>query len=123
MTKRTYLEKHVEELTERVGVLEKILSKILADDTIVKKLRIKSPYPTPEKYSFAEVDSGEPDEYYDEVWQVISESGKVSTSYIQRKFSLGYNRSAKIMEQLEKEGVIGPADGVQPRTVLKKYSK
>ena len=47
---------------------------------------------------------------------VIHQSG--STSLIQRKFSIGYNRAGRIMDQLEKAGVVGPVDGSKPRQVL-----
>ena len=49
---------------------------------------------------------------------VVCAAGKASTSYLQRRMSIGYNRSAKIMDQLEKAGIIGPPDGVKPRAVL-----
>ena len=47
---------------------------------------------------------------------VIHQSG--STSLIQRKFSIGYNRAGRIMDQLERAGIVGPADGSKPRQVL-----
>ena len=47
---------------------------------------------------------------------VIHQSG--STSLIQRKFSIGYNRAGRIMDQLEKAGIVGPVDGSKPRQVL-----
>jgi S-DNA-T family DNA segregation ATPase FtsK/SpoIIIE len=43
---------------------------------------------------------------------------KVSTNLLQRKFALGYNRAANLMDQLEAEGIIGPQQGSKPRTVL-----
>jgi S-DNA-T family DNA segregation ATPase FtsK/SpoIIIE len=47
---------------------------------------------------------------------VINQSG--STSLIQRKFSIGYNRAGRLMDQMEKAGVVGPAVGSKPREVL-----
>ena len=47
---------------------------------------------------------------------VINQSG--STSMIQRKYSIGYNRAGRLMDQLEKAGVVGPASGGKPREVL-----
>ena len=47
---------------------------------------------------------------------VLSQSG--STSLIQRKFSIGYNRAGRIMDQMEKAGIVGVASGSKPREVL-----
>ena len=47
---------------------------------------------------------------------VMSQSG--STSLIQRKFSIGYNRAGRIMDQMEKAGIVGVASGSKPREVL-----
>ncbi|MCK4926630.1 hypothetical protein KAS10_04625, partial [Candidatus Aerophobetes bacterium] len=44
--------------------------------------------------------------------------GRASTSLLQRRLSIGYNRAARIMDELEKEGVVGPAMGSKPREVL-----
>jgi len=64
-------------------------------------------------------DSGtQKDPAFDEAASVVISAGKASTSYLQRRMSLGYNRAAKIMDQLERAGVIGSAEGAKPRTVL-----
>jgi S-DNA-T family DNA segregation ATPase FtsK/SpoIIIE len=42
----------------------------------------------------------------------------ISTSYIQRRFRIGYNTAARIMEKMEKDGVVGPPQGSKPREVL-----
>lgn len=60
----------------------------------------------------------ERDELFEEAAGVILSSGKASTSFLQRRMSLGYNRAAKIMDQLERAGVIGPAEGAKPRAIL-----
>ena len=60
------------------------------------------------------------DEYYDLAVQYVAEMGKASTSMIQRKFRIGYNRAARLMDALEDDGVIGPADGAKPRKVFVK---
>ena len=62
--------------------------------------------------------STERDPLFEEAAGVVIAAGKASTSYLQRRMSLGYNRAAKIMDQLEVAGVIGPAEGVKPRTIL-----
>ena len=60
------------------------------------------------------------DSLYDEVVEYVKEAQKASTSLLQRKFGIGYNRSARIIDQLEENGVIGPANGSKPREVYLK---
>jgi len=63
-------------------------------------------------------DSLERDPLFDEAATVVINAGKASTSYLQRKMSLGYNKAARIMDQLERAGVIGPPEGSKPRSIL-----
>jgi S-DNA-T family DNA segregation ATPase FtsK/SpoIIIE len=58
------------------------------------------------------------DELYDQAVAYICQMGKASSSMIQREFKIGYNRAARIIEVMEREGVIGAADGARPRQVL-----
>tara|TARA_B100000508_G_scaffold45511_1_gene35541 strand:+ start:867 stop:3068 length:2202 start_codon:yes stop_codon:yes gene_type:complete len=58
------------------------------------------------------------DELYDDAKIAVIEAGKASTSYIQRKLRVGYSRAARLMDLLEENGVIGPADGSKPREIL-----
>jgi S-DNA-T family DNA segregation ATPase FtsK/SpoIIIE len=58
------------------------------------------------------------DELYDEAVAIVAREGKASTSFIQRHLQIGYNRAARIMEQMEKEGVVSPANRVGKREVL-----
>ncbi len=58
------------------------------------------------------------DELYDRAVDLVLENGQGSTSWLQRKLAIGYNRAARIMEHMEREGVVGPADGVKPRKVM-----
>ena len=58
------------------------------------------------------------DELYDRAVDVVTQHGQGSTSWLQRKLGIGYNRAARIMEHMEREGVVGPADGAKPRKVL-----
>ncbi|MFN7956561.1 MAG: DNA translocase FtsK 4TM domain-containing protein [bacterium] len=58
------------------------------------------------------------DEKYDEALAFVSQLGHASISLVQRRFRIGYNRAARIIEKMEREGVIGPADGAKPRQVL-----
>ncbi len=58
------------------------------------------------------------DPLYNEIYEFALEQGKVSASLIQRRFRLGYNRAARIIDTLEERGVIGPQNGSKPREVL-----
>ena len=60
------------------------------------------------------------DEKYDEAVAFVAEQGMASISLIQRRFRIGYNRAARIIEKMEQEGVVGSSDGVKPREVLVK---
>jgi S-DNA-T family DNA segregation ATPase FtsK/SpoIIIE len=55
---------------------------------------------------------------FDEVARVIVIEQQGSTSFIQRKFSIGYNRAGRLMDQLEAAGIVGAADGSKPRQLL-----
>ena len=63
-------------------------------------------------------DDDEYDERYDDAVALITEAGQASISMIQRHLRIGYNRAARIIEKMEKEGVVGPSDGAKPREVL-----
>ena len=57
------------------------------------------------------------DEMYDQAVAIVAESRQASISMIQRKLRVGYNRAARMIEKMEQEGVVGPADGSKPREV------
>ena len=59
------------------------------------------------------------DPLYGEVQVFVSEQGRASISLVQRRFKIGFNRAARLVEQLEQDGIIGPADGSKPRAVVK----
>lgn len=69
-----------------------------------------------------EEDGGEAidDEKYQEAVEFVASRGEASISMVQRRFRIGYNRAARIIERMEQEGIVGPSDGVKPREVLKK---
>ena len=60
----------------------------------------------------------EKDELYDKAVNIIKTEGKASTSFLQRKLQIGYNRAARIMETMEKEGIVGQANRVGKREIL-----
>ena len=61
---------------------------------------------------------GEKDELYYKAVDIIKSEGKASTSFLQRKLQIGYNRAARIMETMEKEGIVGQANHVGKREIL-----
>jgi S-DNA-T family DNA segregation ATPase FtsK/SpoIIIE len=65
-----------------------------------------------------DVDMTHLDPMFEEAARLIVMSQSGSTSLIQRKFSIGYNRAGRLMDQLEKAGVVGAAMGSKPRDVL-----
>jgi len=65
-----------------------------------------------------DVDLNHLDPMFDDAARLIVQSGSGSTSLIQRKFSIGYNRAGRLMDMLEKAGVVGQAHGSKPREVL-----
>ncbi len=71
-----------------------------------------------ERKERSELEDQEHDEKYDEAVAFVARTGQASVSLIQRKFRIGYNRAARIVEQMEEEGIVGPSDGVKPREVL-----
>jgi DNA segregation ATPase FtsK/SpoIIIE, S-DNA-T family len=58
------------------------------------------------------------DELYDQALAIVGEMKNVSISMLQRKMRIGYNRSARMIERMERDGVVGRADGAKPREVL-----
>jgi DNA segregation ATPase FtsK/SpoIIIE, S-DNA-T family len=67
-----------------------------------------------------EEDSSELDEVYEEAVRLVVESGKASTSLLQRRLRLGYGRAARLIDLMERDGIVGAPDGSKPREVLKR---
>lgn len=65
-------------------------------------------------------DMDDDDDLYEDAKLAVIEINKASTSYLQRKLRVGYSRAARLIDLLEKRGVIGPADGARPREILLK---
>lgn len=66
----------------------------------------------------ADFDGGGDDDMYKEAVRAVVQAGKASTSLLQRRLRIGYSRAARIIEMMEEQGIIGPADGSRPREVL-----
>jgi len=62
-------------------------------------------------------ENGERDEKYADAVELVAETRNASISMLQRRLRVGYNRAARIIETMEKEGLIGPSDGIKPREV------
>jgi S-DNA-T family DNA segregation ATPase FtsK/SpoIIIE len=63
-------------------------------------------------------DDAEADPMYDQAVQLVADTRRCSTSWLQRKLALGYNRAARIVETMERRGIVGPAHGAKDREVL-----
>lgn len=66
----------------------------------------------------AEEELGEKDELFNKAVELILLTGQASVSYLQRKLKLGYARAARIIDQMEQEGIVGPSEGSKPREIL-----
>ena len=67
-----------------------------------------------------EEEAAELDSVYEDAVRVVVESGKASTSLLQRRLRLGYGRAARLIDMMEKDGIVGSPDGSRPREVLKR---
>lgn len=88
--------------------------KAVYDESITEEAKVTSQsndYESEEEYD---------DPLYNEIVEYAINSGKISASLIQRKYRLGYNRAARIIDLLEERGIVGPQNGSKPREVLVK---
>jgi S-DNA-T family DNA segregation ATPase FtsK/SpoIIIE len=76
--------------------------------------------PSEEESEDGEAFEGEQDPMYEDAVRVVLEMGKASTSTLQRRLRLGYGRAARILDMMQRDGIIGPPDGSKPREVLKR---
>ena len=80
------------------------------DETILQSLTAEEP---------AGGSDDEPvDELYDKAVSIVAEAQQASVSMVQRRLRIGYNRASRLVEKMEQEGIVGPADGAKPRAVL-----
>ena len=64
-------------------------------------------------------DGGDP--LYEKALEIVMQQGKASASYIQRRLKIGFNRAARIIDEMEHNGVVGPAQGSKPRELLRSF--
>ncbi len=99
-----------EEETERIVTFLKKQGKAEYDEAV---LRVVEDEPATD-----DEEAGEYDEKYDEAVAIVTETRQASISMVQRRLRVGYNRAARMIEMMEKEGIVGPADGSRPREVF-----
>ncbi len=98
--------------------VERINEFISCQEGYVSSYELPDPYYDEEDYYVNDVDMTHLDPLFEDAARLIVQSQEGSTSLIQRKFSIGYNRAGRLMDQLEKAGVVGEAHGSRPREVL-----
>ncbi|XCN73291.1 MAG: DNA translocase FtsK 4TM domain-containing protein [Candidatus Electrothrix aestuarii] len=99
-----------EEETERIIAFLKEQGAAEYDESVLQMVE--------EEPTGSEDGEAEYDEKYDEAVAVVTETGQASISMVQRRLRVGYNRAARMIEMMERDGVVGPSDGSKPREVL-----
>lgn len=61
---------------------------------------------------------GSEDDLFEEAKRIVVKAGKASTSLLQRRLRIGFARACRLLDLLEEDGIVGPADGAKPRDVL-----
>jgi S-DNA-T family DNA segregation ATPase FtsK/SpoIIIE len=79
-----------------------------------------APPDDPGEAADGEVSTEDQDPQYEEAIRLVLQMGKASTSTLQRHLRLGYGRAARILDMMQRDGIIGPPDGSKPREVLKR---
>ncbi len=69
-------------------------------------------------FNSGDLSDGDQDEMFEEAREIVIKSKKASTSYLQRRLKVGYSRAARLIDELEEAGVVGPANGSKPREIL-----
>jgi S-DNA-T family DNA segregation ATPase FtsK/SpoIIIE len=109
-TKRVQCPWVSEEEVQRVTDVLRSQGEPVYDDNILK--------PRGDEESPQDEDDAENDSLYDDAVRLVAETRRCSTSWLQRKLGLGYNRAARIVETMERRGLVGPANGAKDREVL-----
>jgi S-DNA-T family DNA segregation ATPase FtsK/SpoIIIE len=109
-TKRVQCPWVSEEEVQRVTDFLRTQGEPVYDDNILKPREDEEPPP--------EEADAERDPLYDDAVRLVADTRRCSTSWLQRKLGLGYNRAARIVETMERRGLVGPANGAKDREVL-----
>ncbi len=99
-----------EEEAQKVTDFLRLQGKPVYDENILK--------PRDDDGQVADEEDAEQDAMYDQAVRIVAETRRCSTSWLQRKLGIGYNRAAKIVETMERRGLVGPANGAKDREVL-----
>jgi S-DNA-T family DNA segregation ATPase FtsK/SpoIIIE len=99
-----------EEEVQKVTDLLRLQGTPVYDENILK--------PRDDEAAEADDEEAEMDPLYDAAVRIVADTRRCSTSWLQRKLNLGYNRAARIVEVMEKRGLVGPANGAKEREVL-----
>lgn len=102
------LEIKIDELSERIRLISERQNSQYTDIMMLLKQKIKS----------REVDVRDMEELYKEALNAVLNSGKASTSYLQRKLKIGYSEAAQLIDMLEEKNIISERKGLKPREVL-----
>lgn len=109
------------EIAATVDFIKNGAGNVSYDDTIIREIENAIPAPKGEKNSsdndknYAE---GSDEDLIERAIECSVDAGQISVSYLQRKLKLGYARAARIVDELEEMGVVGPYEGAKPRQVL-----
>ena len=98
--------------------VERITEFISCQEGYTSSFELPDPYYDEEECYVNDVDMTHLDPLFEDAARLIVQSQEGSTSLIQRKFAIGYNRAGRLMDQLEKAGIVGEAQGSKPRDVL-----
>jgi S-DNA-T family DNA segregation ATPase FtsK/SpoIIIE len=109
-TKRVQCPFCSEEEVQRITDFLRLQGEPVYDEAIIK--------PRDDDGSEVDTSDAESDPMYDQAVRIVADTRRCSTSWIQRKLGVGYNRAAKIVEAMEKRGLVGPANGAKDREVL-----
>jgi S-DNA-T family DNA segregation ATPase FtsK/SpoIIIE len=109
-TKRVQCPWVSEEEVQRVTDCLRAQGEPVYDDNILK--------PRDDDEAAAEEGDAEQDPLYDDAVRLVADTRRCSTSWLQRKLGLGYNRAARIVEMMERRSLVGPANGAKDREVL-----
>jgi S-DNA-T family DNA segregation ATPase FtsK/SpoIIIE len=109
-TKRVQCPWVSEEEVQRVTDCLRAQGEPVYDDNILK--------PRDDEEAAADEGDAEQDPLYDDAVRLVADTRRCSTSWLQRKLGLGYNRAARIVEMMERRGLVGPANGAKDREVL-----